>query len=144
MDRADSPRGTPPDGIASPPDDERAIRDVLARWFAATKAGDTPTVLSLMTDDVVFMVPGRVPFGKEAFQNAADTMKDARIDGTTDVQELRVVGNWAYVRTHITVTVTPSDGPAVTRSGHTLSIFQREADGKWRLARDANLLTVQK
>ncbi len=29
---------------------------------------DKYTVLSLMTDDVVFMVPGREPFGKEAFE----------------------------------------------------------------------------
>src|SRR6478752_1724697 len=144
MEKAESPRGETPDGIASPSEDERAIRDVLARWFAATKAGDTQTVLSMMTEDVVFMVPGRDPFGKEAFRNAAGRMKGARIDGTTDVQELRVVGNWAYARTRITVTVTPPDGAAVTRSGHTLTIFQREADGRWRLARDANLLTVQK
>jgi uncharacterized protein (TIGR02246 family) len=39
-------------------DDERAIRELLATWFDATKKGDTATVLSLMTDDVVFMVPG--------------------------------------------------------------------------------------
>ncbi len=47
-------------------DDERAIRELLATWFDATKKGDTATVLSLMTDDVVFMVPGREPFGKES------------------------------------------------------------------------------
>ena len=35
--------------------------------LAASKAGDLAPVLSLMTDDVIFMVPGREPFGKEAF-----------------------------------------------------------------------------
>ncbi len=33
----------------------------------ASKAGDLDTILSLMADDVIFMVPGREPFGKEAF-----------------------------------------------------------------------------
>jgi len=47
-------------------DDERTIRELLAMWFDATKKGDTATVLSLMSDDAVFMVPGREPFGKEA------------------------------------------------------------------------------
>jgi uncharacterized protein (TIGR02246 family) len=40
-------------------DDERAIRDLVATWLAASKASDLPTVLSLMTDDAIFMVPGR-------------------------------------------------------------------------------------
>jgi ketosteroid isomerase-like protein len=35
--------------------------------MAASRAGDTATVLSLMADDVIFRVPGREPFGKEAF-----------------------------------------------------------------------------
>ena len=51
-------------------DDERTIRDVVETWMAATKRGDLATVLSLMTDDVVFMVPGQEPFGKEAFFGA--------------------------------------------------------------------------
>ena len=53
-------------------DDERAIRELVAAWMAATKAGDHDRVLSLMTDDVVFMVPGREPFGREAFAAASN------------------------------------------------------------------------
>ena len=48
-------------------EDERAIRALVSTWMAASRAGDTETVLSLMADDVVFMVPGAEPFGKEAF-----------------------------------------------------------------------------
>ena len=47
--------------------DEAAIRDLVSTWMKASAAGDLQTVLSLMTDDVVFMVLGREPFGKEAF-----------------------------------------------------------------------------
>ncbi len=54
-------------------DDERAIRDLIAAWMSATQAGDAETVLGLMTDDVVFMVPGREPFGKEAFAAASQS-----------------------------------------------------------------------
>ena len=42
----------------TPTDDERAIRELIETWMTSTKAGDTQTVLDLMTDDVVFMVPG--------------------------------------------------------------------------------------
>jgi len=45
--------------------DEKAIRDLVATWLSATKAGDTAMVLSLMSDDVVFMVPGKEPFDRE-------------------------------------------------------------------------------
>jgi uncharacterized protein (TIGR02246 family) len=40
-------------------DDERAIRDLVERWMSASRAGDLATVLSLMADDVIFMVPGQ-------------------------------------------------------------------------------------
>jgi ketosteroid isomerase-like protein len=32
------------------------------------------TVLSLMADDVIFTVPGREPFGKDAFRAASETL----------------------------------------------------------------------
>jgi uncharacterized protein (TIGR02246 family) len=125
-------------------DDERAIRELLTCWLDATKKGDTETVLSLMTDDVVLMVPGREPFGKEAFQRTSDDMSGTRIDGTSDIRELRVLEGWAFIRTRMSVTMTPPEGASVTRSGYTLTILRKEADGRWRLARDANLLTAHK
>jgi uncharacterized protein (TIGR02246 family) len=51
-----------------------------------------------------------------------------------------VLGDWAYLRNHIDLTVTPPSGAAVRRSGYTLTIMRKERDGRWRLARDANLL----
>lgn len=44
--------------------DERAIRDVISTWLSASAAGDHEKVLSLMSEDVVFLVAGR-SFGKE-------------------------------------------------------------------------------
>ena len=121
-------------------DDERAIRDLVATWMAASKAGDHDTVLGLMTDDVVFMVPGREPFGKEAFAAASQGMQGMRIEGTSDIVELQGLGDWAYIRNRLNVTITPPGGSPTTRSGYTLTILRKEADGRWRLARDANLL----
>jgi uncharacterized protein (TIGR02246 family) len=120
-------------------DDETAIRKLVDTWLAASKVGDIATVLSLMTDDVVFMVPGREPFGKEAFAAASDEMKNVRMEGKSEVRELRVLGEWAYLRNHIEMTITPEGGAPVTRSGYTLTILRKES-GQWRLARDANLV----
>jgi uncharacterized protein (TIGR02246 family) len=121
-------------------DDERAIRAVVDAWFAATRAGDVDTVLDLMTDDVVFMVPGQEPFGKAAYAAASRGMANVAIEGASEIVELRVLGDWAYLRNHIELTVTPPSGAAVRRSGYTLTIMRKERDGRWRLARDANLL----
>ncbi|HEX3180926.1 MAG TPA: SgcJ/EcaC family oxidoreductase [Beijerinckiaceae bacterium] len=120
-------------------DDEAAIRTLVETWMAASKAGDVATVLDLMTDDVVFMVPGREPFGKQAFVAASDAMKNMRIDGNAEIRELKVLGDWAYMRNHLEMTITPERGAPVKRSGWTLTIL-RKKDGRWRLARDANLL----
>ncbi|MEM5385466.1 SgcJ/EcaC family oxidoreductase [Paraburkholderia phymatum] len=125
-------------------EDERAIRQLIDTWLAASKAGDTATVLSLMTDDAVFMVAGQKPFGKAAFMAASEGQKNIDIDGKSDILELQVLGDWAFLRTHLEVTVTPKDGsPPMRRVGNTLTILRKETDGRWLLARDANLLVPQ-
>jgi uncharacterized protein (TIGR02246 family) len=121
---------------------EREIRQLVSTWMAATKAGDIETVLSLMADDVVFLVPGQPPMiGKAAFAAAARAHAEPapQFEGTSEIQEIRVLGDWAYMWTKLSVTVTPPAGPAVVRAGHTLSILKKE-NSTWVLARDANLL----
>ena len=49
--------------MAEPDDDERAIRDLVETWMRATNAGDFHAVLELMADDVLFLTPGKEPFG---------------------------------------------------------------------------------
>jgi uncharacterized protein (TIGR02246 family) len=122
-------------------DDERAIRALVERWMAATKAGDIATGLSLMADDVIFLVPGQEPFGKEAFAAASAAMNSVRMDGQCDILEIQVLGDWAYLRNYIEITVTPAQGGTLARhKGHTLSILRKNPDGQWVLARDANLV----
>ncbi len=123
-------------------EDERAIRDLIATWMKASREGDTATVVSLMTDDVVFMVPGREPFGKEAFAAASQGMSGMTMEGTSDVREIQVLGDWAFARSYLTMTMTPPSGSPVLRAGYTLTILRKGPDGRWKLARDANLLTA--
>ena len=121
--------------------DERAIRDLVDTWMKASRAGDTATALSLMADDVVFMVPGHEPFGKEAFAKASEGMKGVKMEGVSEIREIKVLGDWAYIRNHIAITMTPPGGTPVKRAGWTLTLLRKEPDGRWVLARDANLLT---
>jgi uncharacterized protein (TIGR02246 family) len=124
--------------------DERAIRDVITTWMTASAAGDTPTVLSLMADDALFLVAGRAPFGKAEFAAGQAALAGYRIEGNSDVREVEISGNIAWVRAHLTVSMTPvAGGETNRRTGPTLTIFRRLADGRWVLARDANLLTAE-
>lgn len=124
--------------------DEQQIRELVATWMSATKAGDIATVLSLMTDDVVFLVAGQQPFGKEHFaaalKPAASGAYMPKIDGRSEIQEVQVSGNLACMWSRLDVEMTMPDGKVTHRSGHTLSVF-RKTDGRWQLARDANLLS---
>jgi uncharacterized protein (TIGR02246 family) len=127
--------------------DEQEIRQLVTTWMDATKKGDLQTVLSLMAEDVVFLVPGQPPMiGKAAFEaatNAQGTSKDERpqqFEGTSEIQEIKIFDDWAYMWTRLKVVATPpGNGPSMTRAGHTLSILRKQG-GQWVLARDANLL----
>ena len=121
-------------------EEERAIRALIDSWMAASKAGDIDTVLGLMTDDVVFMVPGREPFGKKEFAAQSQGMKNMKVEGTSDIRELQVLGDWAWLRNYLTVSVTPPNGLTMKRSGYTLTVLKK-TNGRWQLARDANLLS---
>lgn len=121
-------------------DDERAIRNLIDTWMTASKAGDVATVLSLMSDDVVFMAPGREPFGQREFAAASEGMKGVQVDGRAEIVELQVLGDWGYLRNRLEMTITPGGGAPMKRAGYTLTIVRKQADGRWVLTRDANLL----
>lgn len=130
------------------PTDEQQIRDLVQKWMAATKSGDTQTVLNLMSDDAVFLLPGRPPMTKAEFADisAAQQPKTGapQIDGTSEIQEIKVLGDWAFMWSKLRVEVRPPGAAEpIVRVGHTLSILKKE-NGQWLLARDANMLVPVK
>ena len=118
---------------------EQAIRDLVQLWISASEKGDVATLLSLLADDVVFMVPGKEPFGKEAFAHSAGHLKDMRLQVQSDIQEITILGEWAWMRNHLAVTVM-ADGRSDHRVGYVLTILRKNSHGNWVIARDANLL----
>jgi uncharacterized protein (TIGR02246 family) len=121
-------------------EDERQIRKLIESWIAASNARDLPALMDMMTDDVVFMTPGRAPFGKAEFAADVGRMKSVVIDARVEVQEIEVFGPRAYIRNHIRVELTsPGQAPKPV-SGYAMSVLCKEADGRWRIARDANLV----
>ena len=124
-------------------DDERAIRKLVDDWMLASKAGDHAALLALMTDDVVFMVPGMPPFGKDAFAKRPVAPDDPKIEGEAEIVELQLLGDLALLRNRLRIVIIPRDKPPIVKSGFTLTILRKNAGGQWQLWRDANLLTVE-
>ncbi|MCA8989580.1 MAG: SgcJ/EcaC family oxidoreductase [Planctomycetaceae bacterium] len=123
--------------------DESVIRDLQQSWFQATMAGEIDTICDLMTEDVVFLTPGRPPFGKSEFLESFRAMaQQVSMQCEGQYEEIVVAGDVAYARAKLDITVTPRNGnPSMQLSGYTLSVLRRSSDGKWLLSRDANLLT---
>jgi len=124
-------------------DDEQAIRQLVTTWLAASAEGDTEKVLSLMADEVVFLASGQPPMcGKSAFAVAQAGLDQVRIEARSEIEEIRVLGDWAYLWTTLSIVVTPKQGgEPVRRKGNTLSILSKQT-GTWLLVRDANMLAV--
>ncbi len=122
-------------------EDERQIRNLVESWMTASKAGDLAALLELMTDDVVFMVPGRPPFGKAEFTAQSEGMQGASFEGRAEIEEIEIFGPRAVIRNRIDVVLTTPGGSPRRLSGYTMGLLRKEADGRWRLARDANLVT---
>ncbi len=139
------------------PNDEQLIRDLIAVWMTASAKGDLQTILTLMDEDVVFLIPGQPPMrGRDAFAASFSKMPldRFRLEVTSNIQEIQVDGDWAYCWNQLTVNMTPVDSQneksdvtsnkqpsfAPRRSGYTLTIFRKNSDSNWVLFRDANLL----
>ena len=125
--------------------DEQAIRHMIDRWLAATEAGNTETVLTMVADDVIFLGAGTPTMnGKAEFAQVQTGMKGVKIEATADTQEIRVLGDyaWCWNQLHVSVTPPGAEKPMV-RSGPALTILQKLADGRWVILRDANMLTPE-
>jgi uncharacterized protein (TIGR02246 family) len=123
--------------------DESAIRKLQQTWFRATEEGDIATISGLMADDIVFLTPGRPPFGRQEFIESFHTMNDhVEMQCAGEYEEIIVTGDFAFARARLDIIVTPKNGGVPKHlSGNTLSVLRRSTDGRWKLCRDANLLT---
>src|SRR5438067_13312825 len=128
--------------------DERAIREVHSTWIDAVNAGDLDRLLSLMADDVVFLNPGQAPFGRDGFSPGFSAAhQQAQIRCVSELEEVVVVGEVAYTRSRDSLSVIPRAGPEAMQpeakqlAGHRITVYRKQPDGGWLLARDAHTLS---
>ena len=123
--------------------DEQAINEVHNTWISAVNAGDLTRLLTLMADDAVFLNPGQEPFGREGFSaNFSAAKQRIQIDCRSELEEVVVVGEVAYTRSRDALSVIPRAGGEATQlAGHRMTVYRKQPDGRWLLARDAHTLS---
>ena len=123
--------------------DERAIREMHTAWIDAVNAGGLDRLLALITDDVVFLNPGRSAFGRDGFcANFSAAHEQVRIRCISELEEVVVVGEVAYTRSRDSLSAIPiAGGESQQLTGHRITVWRKQPDGRWLLARDANVLS---
>ena len=124
--------------------DEQAIGELVHKWLAASKKHDLAAMLALLADDVLFIVPGNEPFGKEEFATSnKQQMKDTEMEAAINIKEIEVAGEWAWMRSFLNLTLTRQGEKPMKLSGHILTILQKNPDGNWVIKRDANFVNPE-
>lgn len=119
---------------------DAAAHQAFEAYVTAINSNNLDSLLAMLTEDVVFLSPHEpVMVGKTAVRPWAEAYLNAfTIRWEKASLEFVVSGEWAFERYSYRSTDTPrSGGSAVEDTGKGLVIYHHDADGKWRVARDA-------
>ena len=122
--------------------DVALVYELWNEYAAAANAGDLERWISLWIDDGIQMAPDapiriRKKQIREAMRAAFDLF-DAH-NMTIHMEEVRVLGDWAYSFGAFTFEMTPKGGGKATNcGGKFLDILVKQADGSWKIAIDCH------
>lgn len=118
--------------------DVDAIYELFRKRVAAGNSGNVAAWVGLFTNDAVIMpANGPTITGKQAIREWEQKFADAfTAHGEISPTEIVTSGDWAFVRTKTTATITSRDGkPPIQIDGKELCILRRQPDGMWKIAR---------
>lgn len=115
------------------------LRQALDGFRTAVNNGDGTAVYDITADDFELMAPGQPAVNGEAarrFLSSLVTEFDADLKPFSN-EQLIVCGDYAIQRYSYDLTLTPkSGGTPIVQRGDGVHVFRRDADGRWRLAKD--------
>ena len=127
------------DTRASADKDIIAIDRVRDSHIAALNAGDAGTWVAQFADDGVQMPPnGPANVGKPMIAAWCRAMlSQFHVQFALSVDEIRVLGEWAFERGGYSISLSQSaGGPPMRESGKYITIYTKQRDENWRMARD--------
>ena len=119
--------------------DLKAIDSVRDAHVAAVNAGDARAWAEQFTDDGVQMPPNMpANVGRSAIESWSKGFMDLfGLEFALSVEEVRVLGKWAFERGIYTISLSPkSGGPPMQDEGKYITIYKRKSGESWRMARD--------
>ena len=124
------------------PADKQSIQKLNDDWAAAIHTKDVVQLAGMVTDDVVFLPPGYPAIRGRQSVEAMYTSFFAqfiRVEQTASIDEIQVAGEWAFAwGTEKLVLVPKGGGPPIRMQGKGMSIYRRQPDGSWKIARGIN------
>lgn len=119
--------------------DIAAMKEKIDQYAVTCNAGDFEGWISLWTDDGIQMYPGTpARIGKEQIRAGMKPAFDQLIlKMAITNHEARVSGDLGFLRGTYTLSMIPkAGGETIEFDGKYLTIFERQADGSWKVARD--------
>ena len=115
--------------------DVEAIKSLSNEIMKAYNEGDLEALTAIVAEDVVFMPPGEPALiGKEAMRNWHDFDKIS-IDVNITVEEVQVLGDWAFMRDIWIGSGTQKDsGEKFEFNNKGLYLLRRQTDGSWKMS----------
>jgi uncharacterized protein (TIGR02246 family) len=127
--------------------DSVAISRVLAQWVEAYRGGDAEALVRLHTEDAV-MLPDDAPafWGRDAIlawyeelfgsRPRGEASEDPQVESSWADEEIQVAGDWGFYRGTYRFAWRTPQGEAREVRGKDITIFQRQSDGAWKIARE--------
>ena len=116
-----------------------AIDTVRDAHVAAINRNDAGAWTAQFAEDGVQMPPnGPANVGQAMIGSWSHAMLDRfRVEFALSVDEVRVLGDWAFERGDYSISLSPAEGATPMRdSGKYITIYQRKPAEPWRMARD--------
>jgi ketosteroid isomerase-like protein len=126
-------------GRPSLEEDLAAIEAFNQAYLKAINDEDIAALSALTTEGHIMLMPGRAPLIGKAANDEANgrAFEQFDFDETWTPVETVVSGDWGHQRGTFTTIIIPKDGSARREvSGNFLRIYQRQANGEWRMIRD--------
>lgn len=111
-----------------------------AAYVEAINSNDLDQLMEMMTDDVVFLAPNTpIMVGKAAvFPWCEGYLAAYTLHWEKHPEEFILAGEWAIELYSYESADEPKDGGPVPRdTGKGINVYHHDADGRWRVARDA-------
>jgi uncharacterized protein (TIGR02246 family) len=127
--------------------DSVAISRVLSQWVDAYRSGDADALARLHTEDAVMLPDDAVAFsGREAIlawyrkifegRPQVEEGEDRQAESSWADDEIQVGGDWGFYRGTYRFAWETSEGEQREVRGKAITIFRRQQDGSWKIARE--------